>query len=99
MPSSTAKRPAPPPPPKTARPKRPPGLQKLEAQRVPPVTRVRAIKTGHNEYTVIEETFEGKPSSTKVLQQKTSGDGAMYWCRLRAEELLGPNRLGGTGLE
>ena len=65
----------------------------------PPVTRVRAVKTGHNEYQVIEETFTGPPSAVKVIQPKTDGSGAMYWCRLRLEELLGSNRLGGTGLE
>lgn len=65
----------------------------------PPVTRVRAIKTAHNEYRVIEETFSGPPSAVKVLQTKTDGSGAVYWCRLRLEQLLGPNRLGGTGLE
>lgn len=85
------------PPPKL---KKPPGLKKLETKdETPPVTRVRAIKTGHNEYRVVEETFTGPPASTKVLQPKTNGAGAMYWCRLRLEELLGPNRLGGTGLE
>ncbi len=65
----------------------------------PPATRVRAIRTGHNEYTVVEETFATAPTSTKTLAEKVDGSSAMYRCRLRAEELLGSNRLGGTGLE
>lgn len=91
MPSSTRSAPKPL--------KKPPGLAKLAAKDVPPVTRVRAVKTGHNEYTVVEETFSGPPATSKVLAEKVDGTSAMYRCRLRAEELLGPNRLGGTGLE
>ena len=64
----------------------------------PPAKRVRAVKTGHNEYTVIEETFAGPPTSVKVLKEKSDGSGAQYRCRLWLEEYLGPNRLGGTGL-
>lgn len=64
----------------------------------PPAKRVRAIKTGHNEYTVVEETFAVAPTSVVVLKEKSDGSGAMYRCRLWAEEYLGPNRLGGTGL-
>ena len=69
-----------------------------EAPKPPPAKRVRAIKTGHNEYSIVEESFEGPPTSTKVLQSKTDGAGAMYWVRLWHEEQLGPNRLGGSGL-
>lgn len=65
----------------------------------PPALRVRAIKTAHNEYTIVEEKFEMAPTSTRVLAERVDGSSAMYRCRLRLEELLGPNRLGGTGLE
>ena len=65
----------------------------------PPATRVRAVKTGHNEYSVVEETFSDAPSSVKVLATKVDNTSAVYRCRLRLEEMLGPNRLGGTGLE
>lgn len=85
----------------TKKPPKPPGLQKLEARKYDgaPAVRVRAIRLGHNEYSVVEETFAERPTSTKVLAAKVDGSSAMYRCRLRAEELLGPNRLGGTGLE
>lgn len=65
----------------------------------PPAIRVRAIKTGHNEYTVVEETFATAPTAVKVLKEKSDGAGAQYRCRLWLEQHLGPNRLGGTGLE
>ena len=65
----------------------------------PPSVRVRAVKTGHNEYAVVRETFADAPTLVEVLQPKTNGAGAQYWCRLELEKQLGPNRLGGTGLE
>ena len=44
-------------------------------------------------------TFALPPSSVKVLKEKSDGASAQYRCRLWLEEYLGPNRLGGTGLE
>lgn len=64
-----------------------------------PAKRVRAIKTGHNEYTLVEETFASPPTSVRVLKEKSDGGGAVYRCRLWIEEHIGTNRLGGTGLE
>lgn len=86
------------PKPSTARigPEAPSSTTKLT---VPPAVRVRAIKTGHNEYTVVEETWATAPTSVKVLKEKSDGASAQYRCRLWLEERLGPNRLGGTGLE
>ena len=89
------------PSPRSATPKKPdPRIPKRPAAYdAPPARRVRAIRTGHNEYTVVEETFDGPPSSSVVLKEKSDGAGAQYRCRLWLEQHLGPNRLGGTGLE
>jgi hypothetical protein len=64
----------------------------------PPITRMRAVKTGHNEYTLLRETWTSPPDATETVVTKVDGVSAQYRCRLHLEEQLGPNRLGGTGL-
>lgn len=64
----------------------------------PPVKRVRAIQKGHNDYTVIEETFEGPPTSVRVLKEKSPRVPAEDRVRLYNEEWLGTNRFGSSGL-
>lgn len=64
----------------------------------PPITRMRAVKTGHNEYTLLLETWSSPPDKTETVVAKVDGVSAQYRCRLHLEEQMGPNRLGGTGL-
>lgn len=71
---------------------------KPEAPKSTPVSRMRAVKVGHNEYDVITETWDSPPTKTEVVASKVSGVSAQYRCRLFLEEQMGPNRLGGTGL-
>lgn len=63
----------------------------------PPAVRVRAIRHGHNDVEVIEETFSGPPTSTRSLK-RCDTTSAMYLVRTRNEEWLGPNRFGDSGL-
>lgn len=76
-----------------------PSTAKKEAPKteVPPAKRMRAVKTAHNTYDVIIETFV-TPSKTEVVAKAVDGVSAQYRCRLFAEEQMGPNRLGGSGL-
>lgn len=64
-----------------------------------PVSRTRAVRTGHNEYTVIRDIWDCPPTSSVVEVEKVSRVSAEDRCRLAWEHVLGPNRLGGTGLE
>lgn len=64
----------------------------------PPVSRIRAIKTGHNQYKLVEEVWDTPPTSVRVTEPKTDGVGAIYRVRLYNEEKLGPNRFGDSGL-
>jgi hypothetical protein len=71
---------------------------KAEPPKSAPISRMRAVKVGHNEYDVIVETWDSPPTKTEVVVSKVSGVSAQYRCRLHLEEQMGPNRLGGTGL-
>lgn len=64
----------------------------------PPAKRVRVVRTGNNEYTVLEETFSGPPTSIRVLKEKSMRVPAEDRVRLYNEEWLGSNRFGESGL-
>ena len=64
----------------------------------PPAKRIRAIQVASGNYTVIEETFTGPPTSVKVLKERSSRIGAEDRVRLYLEEALGFNRFGDSGL-
>lgn len=64
----------------------------------PVAKRVRAIQNGHNDYTIIEETFAGPPVETKVLKEHCPRISAEDRVRLYNEEWLGTNRFGSSGL-
>ncbi len=78
--------------PATANPKQQP---KYEG---PPVKRIRAIQVSSDNYTLIEETFAGPPTETKVLKEKCFRVSAEDRVRLYLEERLGLNRFGDSGL-
>lgn len=63
-----------------------------------PASRVRVERIGNGEYRVIEETFTGPPSGTKVLKANVDKVSAEYEVRLYLERWLGVNRLGDSGL-
>lgn len=52
----------------------------------PSVARLRAVRTGHNEYDVVEEVWTTPPTVVRVLKSKASR--AMAQCRLRDRHLL-----------
>ena len=64
----------------------------------PPARRVRAVRNGNNDYTIIEEIFEGPPTSTRVLKEHSPRVPAEDRVRLWNEEFLGPNRFADSGL-
>lgn len=64
----------------------------------PPVKRVRAIRMGSNDYTIVEETFAGPPVEVRVLKEKSPRVPAEDRVRLYNEEWLGLNRFGSSGL-
>lgn len=64
----------------------------------PPAKRVRAIQNGSNDYTLVEETFAGPPTSVKVLKEKCARVPAEDRVRIYNEEWLGLNRFGESGL-
>lgn len=80
------------PKPATAR----PAPKKYEA---PPAKRIRAIQVASNNYTLIEETFEGPPTSVRVLKDGCPRVSAEDRVRLYLEEQLGLNRFGESGLD
>lgn len=83
------------PKPATARPAPKPPEAKYAA---PPVKRIRAIQVGSDNYTLIEETFSGPPTETRVLKEKCFRTSAEDRVRLYLEEKLGHNRFGDSGL-
>lgn len=76
----------------TTAPKSPP---KYDA---PPAKRVRAIRTGHNTYQLVEEEFSGPPTSTKVLAPAVTGASAQERVKLWHLEHAGGNFYGDSGL-
>lgn len=64
----------------------------------PPARRVRAIRVDNNDYTIVEETFAGPPTSVRVLKEHSPRVPAEDRVRLWNEEFLGPNRFADSGL-
>ena len=65
----------------------------------PPVKRIRAEQVGFNRWRLVEETYEGLPTSVKVLQASCTRVSAEDRVRLYLEEQLGLNRFADSGLE
>lgn len=64
----------------------------------PPVKRIRAQQVGFNKWKLVEETWESKPTSVKVLHEGCPRVSAEDRVRLYLEEALGLNRFGDSGL-
>lgn len=67
-------------------------------EKAPPAKRIRALQVGFNKWKLIEETWESKPTSVKVLHEGTTRVSAEDRVRLYLEEQLGLNRFGDSGL-
>lgn len=64
----------------------------------PPARRIRAIRTGNNEVTLVEELFSGPPTKVVTLAEGVSTVGAMERVRIYNEDWLGHQRFGDSGL-
>jgi hypothetical protein len=78
-------------------PKPAPTKQAIESQ-PRPVKSVRAIQMAHDKYTVVEDTYESPPSTTKTLLSGVSRIVAEDEVRLWNENMLGFQRFGQSGL-
>lgn len=72
--------------------------QKPAAPKVRTARRVRVERHGNNDYSVVEDTYDCAPTSSKVLKGHVDRVTAEYRVRLYLEEFLGPNRHGDSGL-
>ncbi len=63
-----------------------------------PARRIVAVKTGFNEYDLVEEVFNCPPTETKVIQKGIDRGGAAYRVKLYNTELMGEDRYGDSGL-
>lgn len=66
--------------------------------KLPAAKRIVAVQTASNEYTVIEETYDCVPTSTRVVKEKCARVPAEDRVRLWHEIALGHDRFGDSGL-
>ncbi len=59
---------------------------------------VRAKQLASNEWRVTEEVYYGEPDETRVILDRVSTVNAEDEVRLFYENMMGPNRLGDSGM-